>query len=256
MTTDYNTIAAEYKEAKQQAWREHVESFTLFQLLGDLTGKSVVDLACGEGFYTRRLKARGASRVLGVDLSQKMVELGQEEEKRRPLGVRYQVGDVKDLDVRQMVVREKLRPGKAGAQAALQDRVGELAMLPLDRKRPLWQLHLVEDHEGGSALVFRIHHCIADGIALISVTLSLVDGGAPPPERRRRDAPAGPEDVERGSSTPASYGPRGPPLPPRSGSCRFPPERSRRTGHRLRRRPFRVRSGRARSRPTTARRDP
>src|SRR5690606_22367802 len=80
------------------------------------------------------------------------------------------------------------------AQAALQKRVGELAMQPLDRRRPLWQFHLIEDYEGGSALIVRIHHCIADGIALISVTMSLVDGGLPPPERRHKPAPEGPED--------------------------------------------------------------
>jgi WS/DGAT/MGAT family acyltransferase len=98
------------------------------------------------------------------------------------------------LDVRQQVVREKLpRHGKGGEQAALQERVGELAMEPLDRSRPLWQMHLVEDYDGGSALVFRIHHCIADGIALIAVTMSLVDGGAPPPERKKRQLPASPE---------------------------------------------------------------
>jgi ubiquinone/menaquinone biosynthesis C-methylase UbiE len=101
MTTDYNQIASEYKEAKQQPWREFVESFTLFNCLGDLSGKSVIDLACGEGYYTRRLKARGAARVLGVDLSEKMVELGEKEEKQRPIGVSYQVGDVKDLQVRE-----------------------------------------------------------------------------------------------------------------------------------------------------------
>ena len=98
------------------------------------------------------------------------------------------------LDVRQQVVREKLPRTKGGQQAALQARVGELAMQPLDRARPLWQLHFVEDYDGGSALVFRIHHCIADGIALISVTMSLVDGGAPPPERARKNAPAGAEE--------------------------------------------------------------
>jgi WS/DGAT/MGAT family acyltransferase len=97
--------------------------------------------------------------------------------------------DDKALDVRQMVVREKLARGrKLSAQDALQARVGELAMQPLDRKRPLWQIHLVEDYDGGSALIVRIHHCIADGIALISVTMSLVDGGAAPPERKRRTA--------------------------------------------------------------------
>jgi WS/DGAT/MGAT family acyltransferase len=50
----------------------------------------------------------------------------------------------------------------------------------------LWQFHLVEHYKGGSALILRIHHCIADGIALISVTQSLMDGGAPPPVRPRR----------------------------------------------------------------------
>jgi diacylglycerol O-acyltransferase / wax synthase len=76
----------------------------------------------------------------------------------------------------------------------LQDRVGELAMQPLDHKHPLWQFHLVEDYQGGSALLVRIHHCIADGIALISVTMSLVDGGEAPPERKRKQASAGAED--------------------------------------------------------------
>jgi diacylglycerol O-acyltransferase / wax synthase len=88
-----------------------------------------------------------------------------------------------EVDIRQHVVREKLPRHKGGAQAALQKRIGELAMTPLDRRRPLWQMHLVEDYEGGSALIIRIHHCIADGIALIAVTLSLVDGGAPPSPR-------------------------------------------------------------------------
>jgi WS/DGAT/MGAT family acyltransferase len=67
-------------------------------------------------------------------------------------------------------------------QEALQDRLAELTMHPLNRQRPLWQFHLVEHYKGGSALMVRVHHCIADGIALISVTESLVDGGSPPPE--------------------------------------------------------------------------
>jgi diacylglycerol O-acyltransferase / wax synthase len=99
------------------------------------------------------------------------------------------------FDIHAHVVREKLpRHAKGQAQKALQERVGTLAMQPLDPQRPLWQIHLVEDYEGGSAMIVRIHHCIADGIALISVTMSLVDGGAAPPERKRRAAPAGAED--------------------------------------------------------------
>lgn len=99
------------------------------------------------------------------------------------------------FDIANHVTREKLpKHPKGQAQQALQKRMGELAMQPLDPKRPLWHFALVEDYEGGSALMVRIHHCIADGIALISVTMSLVDGGAPPPERRRKEAPHGAED--------------------------------------------------------------
>ena len=90
-----------------------------------------------------------------------------------------------DFDIRAHVVVEQLRVRrKASAQLALQERLAVLAVTPLDKDRPLWQFHLVENYQGGSAMMVRIHHCIADGIALISVTQSLVDGGAPPPQRR------------------------------------------------------------------------
>jgi ubiquinone/menaquinone biosynthesis C-methylase UbiE len=98
MTTDYNAIAAEYKRCKQQPWRLHIEYFTLMQLIGDLKGKSVLDFACGEGFYTRALKRNGAGRVVGVDLSEQMILLGREEEKREPLGIEYAVANVKDFN--------------------------------------------------------------------------------------------------------------------------------------------------------------
>ena len=101
----------------------------------------------------------------------------------------------RNFDIANHVTVEKLpRHARGQAQQALQKRVGELAMQPLDPKHPLWHFSLIEDYEGGSAMLVRIHHCIADGIALISVTMSLVDGGAPPPERRRREAPHGAED--------------------------------------------------------------
>jgi hypothetical protein len=55
VTTDYNAIAEGYKRAKLQLRREFIEVFTFLDLIGDVSGKAVVDLACGEGFYTRRL---------------------------------------------------------------------------------------------------------------------------------------------------------------------------------------------------------
>jgi diacylglycerol O-acyltransferase len=91
------------------------------------------------------------------------------------------------FDMAHHLVVEKLPAAPDGnPQTALQNRLAALSMEPLDRERPLWQFHLVEHYNGGSALLVRIHHCIADGIALISVTNSLVDGGSPPPARAQR----------------------------------------------------------------------
>ncbi len=92
-----------------------------------------------------------------------------------------------DFALEHHVVSETLPRARAGQQQALlQDRVAALAVQPLDTRRPLWQFHLVERFDGGSALIIRIHHCIADGVALVAVMQSMVDGGALPPRSPRR----------------------------------------------------------------------
>ena len=99
MDTDYDRIAEQYKRARFQPWRTHIELYTLLRLAGDVTAKAVIDLACGEGHYTRALRQWGAARTVGVDLSREMIVLAEAEERRRPLGIEYQVGDVRTLEV-------------------------------------------------------------------------------------------------------------------------------------------------------------
>jgi len=99
MDTDYDRIAEQYKRAKLQPWRTHIERYTLLRLLGDVRGKSVIDLACGEGHYTRELRRQGASRVVGVDLSHGMIGLAKAEEAREPLGIEYLVENVETLQL-------------------------------------------------------------------------------------------------------------------------------------------------------------
>jgi WS/DGAT/MGAT family acyltransferase len=98
------------------------------------------------------------------------------------------------FDLHRHIVIEKL-PTKKGQseRAALQQRAGELANTALDPDHPLWQFNLIEHYEGGSALIARIHHCIGDGIALISVMMSITDGGADPPKRKKREAEEEPD---------------------------------------------------------------
>jgi ubiquinone/menaquinone biosynthesis C-methylase UbiE len=97
MPTDYDDIAGQYQRAKRQPWRGHIEAFTLFGMLGDLTGKAVVDLACGEGHYTRMLPSLGAAKVVGVDRSEAMIGLARVQETEYPLGIGYLVQDCRSL---------------------------------------------------------------------------------------------------------------------------------------------------------------
>jgi ubiquinone/menaquinone biosynthesis C-methylase UbiE len=99
MDTDYDRIAEQYQRARPQPWRTHIERYTLLRLVGDVAGKAVIDLACGEGHYTRALRQQGAARIVGVDLSRAMIGLAEAEEARWPLGVEYCAGDVRTLEV-------------------------------------------------------------------------------------------------------------------------------------------------------------
>ena len=62
-----------------------------------------------------------------------------------------------------------------GDKRELQEMIANLMVTPLLPNRPLWQVHLIENYGLGCVLFFRIHHCIADGIALIHVLLSTAD---------------------------------------------------------------------------------
>lgn len=97
MTTNYDPIAEQYKRSKQTPWRTHIECFTLLETIGPVAGKSVLDLACGEGFYSRLLRHAGAAKVTGVDLSEGMVSLARQQERDQPLGIDYLVGDARSL---------------------------------------------------------------------------------------------------------------------------------------------------------------
>jgi diacylglycerol O-acyltransferase / wax synthase len=83
--------------------------------------------------------------------------------------------DDPSFDLAHHMKRARL-PGRGG-KTALERFVGDLASEPLDPNHPLWTVHIVEKYEGGAAVVFRMHHAIADGIALMGVTMALVDGG-------------------------------------------------------------------------------
>lgn len=92
-------------------------------------------------------------------------------------------------------VRRVALPGKGG-KLELEKLTSELAATPLDPDRPLWQFHLVENFGKASALITRIHHCYADGIALIAVMQSLT--------RATLDADEAEEDISEAAEPEAT----------------------------------------------------
>lgn len=92
-----------------------------------------------------------------------------------PAGASWVEDENFDLDWH---VRISALPGRGDRKSekkAFERFVSQLASSPLDKTKPLWQFHLIEKYAGGSALVTRIHHSYADGIALVQVLLSMTD---------------------------------------------------------------------------------
>ncbi len=113
-----------------------------------------------------QLEATIAERFLSVPRFRQRVEARAAD---------YWWADDRFFDEARHIKRVRL-PGKAD-KSELQRYVAALASEHLDKARPLWQLHIVEDYQGGAAVIFRIHHAVADGVALVGLMLSLTDGG-------------------------------------------------------------------------------
>jgi ubiquinone/menaquinone biosynthesis C-methylase UbiE len=65
-------------------------------LMGDVAGQRICDLACGQGRVARHLAERGA-RVVGIDLSAKLLEIARRHEASEPRGIEYIHADARSL---------------------------------------------------------------------------------------------------------------------------------------------------------------
>lgn len=71
----------------------------------------------------------------------------------------------------------RIRPLEARAPIArddLPEQVSHLFEQRLDRARPLWQIHVAPLADGGTALIWRIHHALADGTASMRLARALL----------------------------------------------------------------------------------
>ncbi|MDO0914793.1 class I SAM-dependent methyltransferase [Streptomyces sp. DT2A-34] len=93
----YDEIGEAFEGFKSLPLTRYTEVPGFLAMVGDVRGKAVLDLACGTGFYSREFKRRGATEVLGIDISGEMIAAARKSEEGSPLGVRYEVGDVSQL---------------------------------------------------------------------------------------------------------------------------------------------------------------
>jgi SAM-dependent methyltransferase len=94
MSSQYDGFARTYSQAGALDTRRYVDSFSLFKVLGDIEGRSILDVGCGTGIVTRQLKQGGASRVVGLDIAEGMLAAARAEEAKSPLGIEYVLGDI------------------------------------------------------------------------------------------------------------------------------------------------------------------
>ena len=87
----------DYSKTEFNPFRIYVEQASFLAVVEDVQDMSVIDLACGPGNYTRTLKTWGATQVLGVDISEDMINRARALEECQPLGIEYFVRDVRCL---------------------------------------------------------------------------------------------------------------------------------------------------------------
>ncbi|MGW2055278.1 class I SAM-dependent methyltransferase [Streptomyces sp. NPDC001840] len=94
MTGQFDSLGDRYEEFSGTPFREFLEVPSVMRAVGDVKGLSVFDYGCGAGDYTRWLAEGGASRVVGFDVSQQMVDHARQREQRAPLGIEYCAGTI------------------------------------------------------------------------------------------------------------------------------------------------------------------
>ncbi|MDC9580142.1 class I SAM-dependent methyltransferase [Xenorhabdus sp. PR6a] len=95
----YDSIGEGYEHFYNSVPQRKVEVRTLFDMVGDVQGKSVLDLACGYGYFGRELYHRGASKVVGVDISEKMIALAKKKSTEYGDNIEFHVANVSDMQL-------------------------------------------------------------------------------------------------------------------------------------------------------------
>ncbi len=98
---NWDEMAAWYDEKQGDEgdlWHRTLIDPALLQVVGNVAGLQVLDLACGNGYLARKLAKQGA-KVTGVDSSVRLIELARARENKNPLSITYHTVDAANLEM-------------------------------------------------------------------------------------------------------------------------------------------------------------
>jgi hypothetical protein len=76
---------------------------------------------------------------------------------------------------------KRVRVEDPATEVELRKLAGELLSKTLDRDKPLWELHVIEGLKDLTALFFKVHHCMVDGLAAVELFTFMMDTSKEPP---------------------------------------------------------------------------
>lgn len=96
--TEYDKIAKDYAKTENiRLERTYIIDPSFIREIGNVKEKTILDLGCGDGNFTRKFKKMGAKEVFGVDISKEMIRLAEEKTKNENLEIKYLTKDIKEL---------------------------------------------------------------------------------------------------------------------------------------------------------------
>lgn len=94
----YDNIGQHYVQ-KINSSKKYALPPTLLYLSGNVANKTALDLACGDGFFTRLLAKQHPRKIIGVDISSEMIRMAKVTEAEKPLGIEYVQQDALSLSL-------------------------------------------------------------------------------------------------------------------------------------------------------------
>lgn len=95
--SDYDGNVDFWKRTKKKIQSDYICRPQALELLGDVQGKRVIDIGCGDGYVSRLLAKRGA-KVTAVDISEGLIQAAMEQEAKDAVGVEYRIGSALNLE--------------------------------------------------------------------------------------------------------------------------------------------------------------